>query len=143
MPFGLSALEDPDIPDRQPLATIQSAAKFAVCTMKAATKTVACSACLGKQHDSEVVTSHLLTVNSRWLVQRDARLWVGGIEYKDIANSTGLSNPPANFTNNDEPSNSPSPGSGSGSRNSATASIAFSWMFLVSLQVGVMLYFFM
>ncbi|KAK1241182.1 hypothetical protein MKX08_001156 [Trichoderma sp. CBMAI-0020] len=58
-----------------------------------------------------------------------SRVWVGGIEYKDIAKSTGQSNPPANFTD-DGPSNSPGSGSGSGSgsRSSASTSAALSWM---------------
>ncbi|KAM0457427.1 hypothetical protein ACHAO4_003227 [Trichoderma viride] len=75
-----------------------------------------------------------------------ARVWVGGIEYKDIANSTGQSNPPANFTNNG-PSNSPgsgsNSGSGSGSRSSAATSAALSWIPLISLQTWTMLYLFM
>ncbi|GFP57826.1 hypothetical protein TASIC1_0009016300 [Trichoderma asperellum] len=94
----------------------------------------------------------LVLLNSNPLVNisntRDiARVWVGGIEYKDIANSTGLSNPPANFTNDDGPSNGPSSGSGSGSgsgsRNSATASAGLSWISVVSLQIGAMFYFFL
>jgi hypothetical protein len=87
----------------------------------------------------------LVLLNSNPLVNisntRDiARVWVGGIEYKDIANSTGQSNPPANFTNNDGPSNSP--GSGSGSRSSATTSAAFHWIPFASLQIWMMLYLF-
>ncbi|KAL7924462.1 hypothetical protein ACQKWADRAFT_269307 [Trichoderma austrokoningii] len=70
-----------------------------------------------------------------------AKVWVGGIEYKDIANSTGLSNPPANFTTDDGASNSP--GAGAGSRNSATTSAALSWLSVVGLQVWAMLFFFM
>lgn len=75
-----------------------------------------------------------------------ARVWVGGIEYKDIANITGQSNPSANFTN-DGPSNSPgsgsNSGSGSGSRSSAATSAALSWIPLISLQTWTMLYLFM
>ncbi|UKZ93017.1 uncharacterized protein TrAFT101_007950 [Trichoderma asperellum] len=88
----------------------------------------------------------LVLLNSNPLVDisntRDiARVWIGGIEYKVIANSTGLSNPPANFTDDDGPSNSPS--SGSGSPNSATASAALSWISFVSLQIGAMFYLFL
>lgn len=94
----------------------------------------------------------LVLLNSNPLVNisntRDiARVWVGGIEYKNIANSTGQSNPPANFTNNNGPSNSPGSGSnsssGSGSHSSAITSGALGWISLASLQLWAMLYLFM
>ncbi|KAL7933005.1 hypothetical protein V8C35DRAFT_67334 [Trichoderma chlorosporum] len=78
-----------------------------------------------------------------------AKVWVGGIEYKDVANSTGLSNPPANITNNGSPSG---PGSGSGPGNSGSGSgkgsgagkaLILSWASLLGLQVGTVLFFFM
>ncbi|QYT02105.1 Amidohydro-rel domain-containing protein [Trichoderma simmonsii] len=78
-----------------------------------------------------------------------AKVWVGGIEYKDVANSTGLSNPPANYTKagtssgSGSGSGSGSSGSGSGTGNGAGKAIVLSWTSLLGLQVGVMLYFFM
>ncbi|UKZ79883.1 hypothetical protein TrVFT333_007646 [Trichoderma virens FT-333] len=73
-----------------------------------------------------------------------AKVWVGGIEYKDVANSTGLSNPPANITNNGAPSGSgPGSGSGDGKGNGAGKAIELSWASLMSFQVGAMMYFFM
>ncbi|UKZ54097.1 hypothetical protein TrVGV298_007903 [Trichoderma virens] len=73
-----------------------------------------------------------------------AKVWVGGIEYKDVANSTGLSNPPANITNNGTPSGSGSgSGSGDGKGNGAGKAIALSWASLMSFQVGAMMYLFM
>ncbi|RFU78496.1 amidohydrolase [Trichoderma arundinaceum] len=91
----------------------------------------------------------LILLNSNPLLNisntRDiARVWVGGIEYKDIANSTGLSNPPANITNSGSASGPGSgSGSGKGSGNSAGKSIAMSWITLASIQIGAMFYFFM
>ncbi|PON27131.1 hypothetical protein TGAM01_v204080 [Trichoderma gamsii] len=99
----------------------------------------------GKRADLVLLNSNPLDNISN---TRDiARVWVGGIEYKEIANSTGQSNPPANFTSSDGSSNDPGSGSdsgsGSGSRSSATTSAAFSWLSFGSLQIGAMLYFFM
>jgi hypothetical protein len=78
-----------------------------------------------------------------------AKVWVGGIEYKDVANSTGLSNPPANYTKagtssgSGSGSGSGSSGSGSGTGNGAGKAIELSWISLLGLQVGAMFYFFM
>ncbi|KAH6608443.1 amidohydrolase [Trichoderma cornu-damae] len=66
-----------------------------------------------------------------------ARVWVGGIEYKDVANSTGLSNPPANITNGGSSSGT---GTGKGSGNGAGISVAWSWISLVSLQLAAISY---
>lgn len=92
----------------------------------------------GEDEDTEPVA---ITISNT----RDiAKVWIGGVEYKDIANSTGQSNPPANFTNNNGPSNSPGSGSdsgsGSGSRNSATTSAVLGWLSFGSLQIWMMLY---
>ncbi|PNP46914.1 hypothetical protein TGAMA5MH_01867 [Trichoderma gamsii] len=99
----------------------------------------------GKRADLVLLNSNPLDNISN---TRDiARVWVGGIEYKEIANSTGQSNPSANFTSSDGSSNGPGSGSdsgsGSGSRSSATTSAALSWLSFGSLQIGAMLYLFM
>ncbi|KAL6872852.1 hypothetical protein J3F83DRAFT_731186 [Trichoderma novae-zelandiae] len=72
-----------------------------------------------------------------------AKVWVGGMEYKDVANSTGVSNVPANITGKGSASG---PGSGSGSGGSGSdgangaGTVALSWVSLVSLQVGALFY---
>lgn len=72
------------------------------------------------------------------------KVWVKGIEYKDVANSTGLSNPPANITNSGSPSGPGSGfGPGKGTGNGAGKAIALSWISLMSLQVGAVFYFFL
>ncbi|KAM0263509.1 hypothetical protein ACHAQJ_001127 [Trichoderma viride] len=91
----------------------------------------------------------LVLLNSNPLVNisntRDiAKVWVGGIEYKDIANSTGLSNPPANYTSKSSPAGPDSTSApDSGSHNSAGKSTALSWISLAGLQIGAMFYFFL
>lgn len=75
-----------------------------------------------------------------------AKVWVGGVEYKNVANSTGVSNVPAHITGKGGAS---VPGSGSGSGGSGSdgtseaGAAASSWIPLLSLQVGALFCFFL
>lgn len=75
-----------------------------------------------------------------------AKVWVGGIEYKDVANSTGVPNVSANITGKGSAS---SPGSGSGSGGSGSdgtngaGAVALGWVSLIMFQIGALFYLFL
>ncbi|KAL6886265.1 hypothetical protein HDV57DRAFT_490064 [Trichoderma longibrachiatum] len=64
-----------------------------------------------------------------------ARVWVGGMEYKDVADSTGMSNVPANITGK----GSASGGSESDGTSGASA-VHLSQISLMALQIGALCY---
>ncbi|KAL7942588.1 hypothetical protein V8C42DRAFT_360030 [Trichoderma barbatum] len=140
VPFGLSLHFELENLVEAGLSTVEA--------LRAATELAAQHHKLGDRGKiAPGMRADLILLNSNPLTDiantRDiAKVWVGGIEYKDVANSTGLSNPPANITNNGTP---PGPGSGSGSGsgtgNGGGKATVLSWASLVGLQVGAMLSF--